>query len=283
MNQNDHQSLTPNKKSDTNHHNHHHHHPLGHHPMHHPDGNLSLCNATSCNGSVIDNPGANGASLINGMDADEETFSNKINSIDRNVLMKNTIMKMNGANQILTTVTNDSNEMLVGSNSADNSSNGNGNGAILPMYSEYDSYNYTYHHHSHHPTVNGPVLAGSTALNNQTNGKDLIITKCNVIDTCNNTGNDNILHSGPNAGNKNLANATVAAAAAVAAGYNYDNMSTYASHYIPAIDDYVSSHENNHHNGGNNNLIHSSHETDNVKKNLKYFINCLKFIFYYFL
>lgn len=77
--------------------------------------------ATGCNGSVGD-----------GTADDLEKKLNTLSSMEKSLMMKNTIMKMNGSNQVLATVANGTEPIATYV----------GNGG-LPVYTEYE-YNYAY-------------------------------------------------------------------------------------------------------------------------------------------
>lgn len=91
---------------------------------------------SGCNGSVGD-----------GAVDDLEKKMNTLNLLEKSLVMKNTIMKMNGSNQVLATVANGSEGM----------STYVGNGA-LPVYSEYE-YNYAY-------PSNDLIIGNGSVLNN---------------------------------------------------------------------------------------------------------------------
>lgn len=95
---------------------------------------VMLTNGSSlCNGSMVVVDG-NGHVTGAGLDSSHfEKKMNTLNSLEKSLLMKNTIMKMTGSNQVLTTLAN-GNEMSLG---------GNANVGGLPVYSEYE-YNYSY-------------------------------------------------------------------------------------------------------------------------------------------
>ena len=98
--------------------------------------------ANECNGSVGNGTGCD----------DLETKMKSLNSLEKNLLMKNTIMKMTNSNQVLATVANGT-EGVVPSYVV--------NGA-LPVYSEYE-YNYAY------PTNRDLVIANGNVLNHHHN------------------------------------------------------------------------------------------------------------------
>ncbi|KAI2806304.1 hypothetical protein BLOT_005317 [Blomia tropicalis] len=94
--------------------------------------------ATACHGSVI------GDGTVDEM----EKKINTLNSLEKNLLMKNTIMKMTNSNQVLATVANGSETPLPTYVT---------NGA-LPVYSEYE-YNYAY-------PSNDLIIANGGVINN---------------------------------------------------------------------------------------------------------------------
>lgn len=110
--------------------------------------------------------GHNGSSSLNGvlggscsngsaMTADADVLEKKMNtlsSLEKNLVMKNTIMKMKaGSNQVLATVANGTEGGMVGTYVP--------NGGALPVYSEYE-YNYAY------PNSDLVIANGNAVINN---------------------------------------------------------------------------------------------------------------------
>jgi len=101
------------------------------------DGGPRLSCATGCNGLVDDGAG------------EDIEKMNTLSSLEKNLMMKNTIMKMTGSNQVLATVAEGS-EGCVPAYAANGS---------LPVYSEYE-YNYAY------PNSSDLIIANGTIINN---------------------------------------------------------------------------------------------------------------------
>lgn len=102
--------------------------------------------ATGCNGSLGDGT------------ADElEKKMNTLNSLEKSLVMKNTILKMNGSNQVLATVAN-GNVAGVGSGVTESGIPSYVANGSLPVYSEYE-YNYAY-------PSSDLIIANGSVLNN---------------------------------------------------------------------------------------------------------------------
>lgn len=111
------------------------------HSMDHSNG--AIGRATSCNGSVM------GVGSETATAAADDLKINTLNSLEKNLIMKNTIMKIAGANgQVMTTVANG------GGDTAPAYLGTNGN---LPVYSDYD-YNYSYPNGADLVIANGNVI-----------------------------------------------------------------------------------------------------------------------------
>lgn len=125
------------------------------------NGNMVLANGSLCNGSLlVDGNGHVGGGGVAGAGLDGgghfEKKMNTLNSLEKSLLMKNTIMKMTGSNQVLTTLANGT-EMALG---------GAGAGG-LPVYSEYE-YNYSYPNELMMSSVgnNGTIVNNYSAYDN---------------------------------------------------------------------------------------------------------------------
>lgn len=115
-------------------------------------GNQSLApkkiDSTDGRNGVMGSNGANGTVVVDVAPTGDELKINTLNSMEK--MMKNTIMKMNGSNQVLTSVVNGGE--IPGYLQ---------NGSALPVYAEYD-YNYSY-------PSNDLILAnGNVLANNNT-------------------------------------------------------------------------------------------------------------------
>ncbi|XP_075676932.1 uncharacterized protein LOC113796029 [Dermatophagoides pteronyssinus] len=195
-NSNDHHSLTPKKLDSLNH-----------------DQSItttttrrSVCNGTSsidCNGMII-----------------VANDDYKINSMEKNILMKNTIMKMNGSNQILTTLTTTTN---------------NGN--------------LTNHHHHHHSDL---LTTANNTNNNGYNGLPPIYNNNDFLHSNNDSYsqysqlNNLITRTNSNNGGQLIATTTSSSTAGAAAATTYSS----GQYLSTSLNDYG---------GVSDNIDHSSH------------------------
>lgn len=157
-NSNDHHSLTPKKLDSLNH-----------------DQSIttttttrrSVCNGTSsidCNGMII-----------------VANDDYKINSMEKNILMKNTIMKMNGSNQILTTLTTTTNNGNLTNHhhhhhhsdllTTANNTNNNGYNGLPPIYNNNDFLHSNNDSYTQYSQLNNLITR-----TNSNNGGQLIAT-----------------------------------------------------------------------------------------------------------